>query len=170
MSDRDFYSEILDTEKHDVESFSCGVPELDRYLHERATHDYRRRVAVPHVLVESATGRIVGYYTLSMRSVDRNSFPRSIAKKLGYREVPVAIIGRLAVCADLQGQGWGYRLIANAFTRIAQAAENVAACAVMVEAIDERAHSFYEHLGFRPFADNPRALYIPLDSPLNPPK
>ncbi len=170
MPDRDYYSEILDEEKHDLDSFSCGVPELDRYLRERAAHDHRRRVAVPHVLVESATGRIIGYYTLSMRSVDRDSFPRSIARKLRYRQIPAAIIGRLGVREDLHGQGWGVRLLANAFARIALAAGDVAAFAVIVEALDENAPSFYEHLGFRPMADDPRALFIPLDSVMNPPE
>nr|MDA8216443.1 hypothetical protein [Dehalococcoidales bacterium] len=93
----DYYSEILDGAKHYREGFVCGVPALDRYFKEQALQDYRRRLAVPHVLVEGATGKIVGFYTLSMRSLDRESLPSDLAKKVPYRQIPVVLIGRLAL-------------------------------------------------------------------------
>ena len=36
---------------HDRKAFTCGVPELDEYLRQRAAQDLRRRVAAVFVMV-----------------------------------------------------------------------------------------------------------------------
>ena len=159
-----YYSEKLDRAKHDRKAFSCGEPDLDRYFREQAVQDLSRRVAVPYVLVESASNRVAGYYTLSMRSFDRNTFPPDIAKKFPYRHIPVVLIGRLALNKDYQGKGWGWKLVADALYRAASASSEVAAFAVVVEAKNDSARSFYEHVGFSSMVDNPLALYIPVGS------
>jgi GNAT superfamily N-acetyltransferase len=160
----EYYSEKLDGKNHDRKGFSCGEVELDRYFTDQATQDHRRRVAVPYVLMEAATNRIIGFYTLSMRSIDRDSLPPDIGKRLPYRQVPVVLIGRLAVHIDYHGKGWGWRLLADALMRAAGAGEEVAAYAVIVEAKSDAARAFYEHAGFRALADNPWVLYIAMRS------
>lgn len=163
----EFRSEILDGAKHDRVAFTCGAPTLDRYFRQQALQDYRRGLAVPHVLVEAGPNLIVGFYTLSMRSIDRDALPADVAARLPYRQIPLALIGRLAVATVFQGSGWGRRLLVDAFLRVVGAGREVAAYAVIVEAADERAHAFYEHVGFLPLPDNPRILYLPIETIAN---
>ncbi len=73
MSAAPLYSvEALGT--HERLSFSCGVPELDHYLHVQAGQDAKRKVAAPFVLVDPSRN-VVGYYTLSAMRFDRANYP-----------------------------------------------------------------------------------------------
>ncbi len=47
---------------HSRKSFSCGVAALDRYLHELATQDIRRRISNCFVACDDH-GTMAGYYT-----------------------------------------------------------------------------------------------------------
>ena len=84
---------------HDRAAFSCGNEILDHYLKEMASQDARRHVAAPFVLVEKNSPKaILGYYTLSVLSVDVGELPVDVARKLpSYPVVPATLLGRLAV-------------------------------------------------------------------------
>ena len=149
---------------HDRLSFSCGYEALDRYLREQASQDARRRVAAPFVLVqESERKTIVGYYTLSALGIDLHDLPDNVIKKLpSYPVVPVTLLGRLAVDLQYRGQGAGEFLLVDALLRAYTQSSQIAAAAVVVDAIDEQAARFYRHFGFTPFPDKPTRLFIPM--------
>jgi hypothetical protein len=63
---------------HGRSAFHCGVPELDRYLHEQAGQDARRKVAAPFVLVDQQ-GSISGYYKLSACAIRLRELPEVTA-------------------------------------------------------------------------------------------
>ena len=50
--------------RHDRAAFSCGLPELDRYLARRAGQDVRRRIARVFVCTSEGTNTVLGFYTL----------------------------------------------------------------------------------------------------------
>jgi GNAT superfamily N-acetyltransferase len=159
-SDR-FRVELLDTH-HDRESFSCGVESLDRYLKQQAGQDARRRLAVVFILYDAADGAIVGYYTLSATGVIAAALPDDVTKRLPrYPMLPVILIGRLAVDRRYRGQGFGEVILGDAIRRC-QAQHEVAAMAVVVEAKDDAARSFYERYGFRRLIDDEYRLFLPL--------
>lgn len=159
--------EQLDKRTHDRESFSCGKPDLDRYLQTTARKATeidtgRTWVAVDPAKPLDATGKqaIAGYYTVSMSSVDVSVMP---ATRRGLpAQVPTALIGRLAVDERHQGQGLGEFLLLDALRRICQAAEHIAAHAIVVDAMDDDAKKFYERYGFLQLTDNPLHLFLPL--------
>jgi GNAT superfamily N-acetyltransferase len=135
---------------HERASFSCGNTSLDRYLREQAGQDLRRACAAPFVLVpERGSISILGYYTLSSYGIDVGQLPADVARKLPrYPLIPATLLGRLAVDRRYQGQGVGEFLLMDALHRAwAQSAE-VAAAAVVVDAIDSGAAKFYQHFGF----------------------
>jgi GNAT superfamily N-acetyltransferase len=149
--------------RHDRSAFSCGVEPLDRYLREQARQDARRRVAVPFVLCEGNSNAVLGYYTLSALSVDVGAWPEDVAKKLPkYPLVPVTLLGRLAVDTRVRGKGAGEHLLMDALRRALQASSEVASAAVVVDAKDDRAVSFYRRYGFVSFADQPHKLFLPM--------
>ena len=77
----DFCLETLES-YHNRAAFSCGNEQLDRYLHDLATQDKKRNIAIPYVLVDREREKIMGYYTLSMSSINLESLPQSLGKKL----------------------------------------------------------------------------------------
>lgn len=149
--------------QHDRATFSSGVEPLDRYLRAQAGQDARKRVAAPFVLCEGKSDAVRGYYTLSALSIDVGAWPEDVAKKLPkYPLVPVTLLGRLAVDTRFRGQGAGEHLLMDALRRALEASRKVASVAVVVDAEDESAVSFYRHYGFTSFAEQPRRLFLPM--------
>ncbi len=149
--------------QHDRSAFSCGVEPLDRYLREQARQDARKRVAAPFVLCEGTSNAVLGYYTLSALSVDVGAWPEEIAKKLPkYPLVLATLLGRLAVDVRLRAKGAGEHLLMDALRRALEASREVASAAVVVDAKDDSAVSFYRRYGFIGFADQPRRLFLPM--------
>lgn len=145
----------------DRSTFDCGAPELNAYFHSRVTQDVRRHYATCFVAVDKQSGRIAGYYTLSMGSVGLQDLPESVAQKLPrYPHAPVARLGRLAIDVNYQGQKLGAAMLADAIYRTAQS--EVAAYAIVVDAKDKNAASFYEHFGFLKLTRGPLTLFLPL--------
>ena len=149
-------------QRHDRLSFSCGLPELDRYLVRQAGQDVRRRIARVFVCTDRDADTVLGFYTLSALSVDLGSLPEELSRKLPRHPVPCVLLGRLAVDASAHGRGLGRMLLADAVKRIMAAGETVAMHAVIVDAANEGAKRFYEAFGFTPLRDAPMRLFLPL--------
>ena len=70
---------------------------------------------------------------------------------------------------DLDGTllGRGGALLKDALTRCVGLADQVGLFAVVVDAIDDPAARFYGRFGFAPLADDPRHLFLPIDTLAN---
>jgi GNAT superfamily N-acetyltransferase len=149
--------------KHDRSSFTCGVPALDAWFRTRAGQDERRNVA--RVFVGVDDDGIIGFYSLSMFSLELDDLPPELARKLpSYEAIPAALIGRLARHERLRGQGMGEVLLADAISRVLGATRAVAAFAIVVDAKDEWARAFYQGFGFISFPSRPRRLFLTADT------
>ncbi|KGM34181.1 GNAT family N-acetyltransferase [Inquilinus limosus] len=147
--------------RHDRSPFSCGQPALDDWFRRRAGQDEKRNVARVFVAVDDEIG-IVGFYSLSSFTLALPDLPEEIARKLPrYDAIPAALIGRLARDERVRGRGIGELLLADAIRRILGAGRTLAVFAIVVDAKDERAVSFYESFGFRPFPSRPDRLFLP---------
>ncbi len=149
---------------HDRRSFACGEPALDDYLRRRAAQDARRRVARVFVAVGDTPEAIAGYYTLSAAGFEKAALPANLAKRLPHYPVPAVVIGRLAVSRAYQGRGLGESLLLDAIHRIVRASATIAAYAVVVDAKNDAACTFYERYGFRRFPSAPHRLFLPLQT------
>lgn len=149
---------------HDRAAFSCGNDTLDHYLKELAGQDARRHVAAPFILVADGDKKtVLGYYTLSSFTVELGDLPAGVARKLpSYPLVPVTLLGRLAVDRHYKGQNLGELLLIDALRRAYAQSSQIAAAAVVVDAIDEPATKFYRHFDFIPFPDRPNRLFLPM--------
>ena len=107
---------------------------------------------------------VLGYYTLSTLSIDLSILPEKIAKKLPRHPIPAALIGRLAVDVSAQGKGIGKMLLANAIKRTLAVSNEIAIYAMVVDAINEEAVSFYKRYGFSILARDGNRLFLPLNS------
>ena len=161
MKSPPFRVELL-TASHDRLGFRCGVDRLDGYFQNQVTQDVRRRVTACFVAVDGE-GRVASFCTLASASLLLSDLPTPIAKKLPrYPTVPVVRMGRLAVDAMYKGQGLGGAMLADALSRAARA--EIGAFALMVDAKDEAAASFYRHHGLMVLPNNALTLFLPLST------
>lgn len=150
-------------ESHAREAFSCGQVALDRYLQHQARQDAQNKVAAVFVAVAPPGDQVLGYYTLSALTINVAELPSEFAKKLPrYPQLPVTLLGRLAVDESCKGQALGQFLLMDALHRAQQAAAEIAAMAVVVDAKDEAAAAFYLHFGFMPLSAHVGRLFIPM--------
>ncbi len=146
-------------------TFSCGKDALDQYLQERARKEMDQKVAAVQILYDSEEDRIAGYYTLSGVAVERADLPPEITHRLArYQEYPATLIGRLAVDQEYQDQKIGGKLLLDALKRALAVSHEIASFAVITDAKDEEAQSFYEHYGFQTLSTDQygRRLFLPM--------
>ena len=157
--------EPLDSKQHDRSTFECGVESLDRYLRKTANQDLKKKIATVFVLVDSPNDNIIAYYTLSSYTVEITELDNSLVKRLPrYPLLPATLLGRLAVDRNYRCQRLGELMLVDALRKSLVATEKVASIAVIAEAIDEKAVSFYRKYGFRSFTGNTMKLYMTMQS------
>lgn len=147
--------------EHAVKAFKSGKHPLDLFLRRYALKNQDADSAQTYVVHRS--GLVVGYYSLTVASVDIQDCSPAIALEMppDY-PIPVILLARLAIAKTEQGRGLGKALLKDSFYRIASAAEIVGARAVLVHAIDEEAKAFYERFDFDEFPGGSRKLMLSL--------
>ncbi|MHB1531233.1 GNAT family N-acetyltransferase [Acidithiobacillus sp.] len=159
MSGARFRIVLLDT-THDRSTFRSGAEPLDRYFQQQVTQDVHRRVTTCFVALHQES-RIAAYYTLASATILLSDLPASIGKKVPrYPAIPAVRMGRLAVDTAFKGQGLGGALLGDALARAARA--EIAAYALVVDALDESAAAFYRHHGFIALPSASLTLFLPL--------
>ena len=149
---------------HNKRAFSCGEDSLDAYIHLYAKQDVKRRVTRVFVLTDEMEPKeILGYYSLSAGSIYAEHLPDSQKNKLPRYPIPMVLLGRLAISKTCHGQGLGTILLADAMKRIRNASETIAVYALVVDALNEKAKSYYQQFGFIPFPNQPLKLFLPLE-------
>ena len=114
-----------------------------------------------NVAIDDQLG-IVGFYSLSSFTLAVADLPPEQAKRLPpYDVIPAALIGRLAHDERVRGEGGGDALLADGVRRVIGAARSLAVFAIVVEATDAKAATFYRDFGFVPFPSCPLRLFMP---------
>jgi GNAT superfamily N-acetyltransferase len=147
-------------EVDDVAAFRCGRPELDAWLQTALTRS--TRTARTYVVCDGS--RVAGYYCLAAGAVTRGNLATARARRNTPEDVPVIVIGRLAVDSAWQGHGIGAGLLRDALIRSADASRQIGVRAVLVHTIDDSAAGFYRRYGFVPSPINARTLMLPVET------
>ena len=134
---------------HIKEDFSCGYDLLDNYLKRQVNQDIKRKLSSCTVFVDEQN-IVKGYYTLSANSIRRQELPEELIKKLppSYSDLPVILLGRIAIDKSIQGNGFGEILLYNALKKCLDLSNQLGILAVIVDPIDDKAISFYKSYGF----------------------
>jgi GNAT superfamily N-acetyltransferase len=144
------------TANHDISTFSCGKPSLDRWLQTRALSNQEKGFTA--VLVVHEAHRVVGYYGLAPTAVVPAILPRSIRTGQPPDPVPCLLLGQLATDRNWIGKGIGTGLVKHALQRCVTAAGLIGGRALMVKAVDIEAAEFWKRLGFMPSKSDPLIL------------
>lgn len=135
------------TTDHELSTFDCGVPALNRWIRRKALANQVSGASRTFVYVDE-TGRVVGFYALAMGAVERSMVDDDTGQDMPD-PIPIALLGRLAVDQTQQGKGLGSDLLRDALLRILRTAEDIGVRAVLVHAKNESAKAFYTRWGFR---------------------
>lgn len=147
--------------QHEHAAFHCGADALDRYLQQQARQDADKRAAAPFAAVIPPDNRVLGFYTLSAAVLTLADLPDDLGRKLPrYPQVPVTLLGRLAVDQAAKCKGLGEHLLLDALIRSQAHANQIAAMAVVADAKSDEASRFYEHYGFLRLHAQPRRLFV----------
>lgn len=146
-------------EAHNFADFRCGEASLDDWLKRRARANQASGASRTYVVCEDK--RVVGYYALASGVVTVESAAGRFRRNMP-NPIPVAVLARLAVDQDWQGQGLGRAIFRDAARRVAQAADAIGIRGIVVHAISEEAKSFYLALGFDPSPREPMMLMVTL--------
>ncbi|OHD20894.1 MAG: hypothetical protein A2Y38_06525 [Spirochaetes bacterium GWB1_59_5] len=141
--------------------FDCGNPLLNDYFRFYAFKNDRLSIDKTFVAVDD-TGAATGCMTLSNAQIEAGLLPDAIRVKLPRYPVPALRIGKLAVDVRCQGTGVGAWLLRSALEKALSVSASVGLFAVIVDAIDEEAQSFYLKYGFIAFVEYPLTLFLPL--------
>ncbi|MBP7544449.1 MAG: GNAT family N-acetyltransferase [Acidovorax sp.] len=143
-----------------VESFDCGQVALNQFLQRHALNNQRANSAQTYVCCDGEA--VVGFYSLTVGSVDHPSAPERVAKGLARHPVPVMILARLAVDQSFQGNGLGRALLKDALRRTLLAADIAGIRAVLVHAKDDEAREWYRKFDFKEGMTDPFHLFLVL--------
>ncbi|PKL75026.1 MAG: GNAT family N-acetyltransferase [Candidatus Melainabacteria bacterium HGW-Melainabacteria-1] len=152
--------EPLDSQ-HDRQGFTTSQTSLELFIKQQARQEMSKGVSVTYVMRQKESMLIIGYYSLSAHSVRASDLPEALSRKLPrYPQIPALLLGRLAIDSRFQGQGLGSMLLYNALETALQTSHLIGAVAVVVDALDEAAASFYAKYDFRRFEGTPNRLYV----------
>lgn len=144
----------LDKAQHDRASFDCGEPELNQFLQMYALKHTKagisRTLVLPskQVLSDGKTA-ICAFYSLAPSTIERNTLPNALAKKLPRYPVPVFLLAQLAVDKKFHGQGLGKISLLHALKYLYEASRYMPAYAVVVDCLSNSAETFYSQYGFQ---------------------
>jgi GNAT superfamily N-acetyltransferase len=151
------------TPEHDVGAFSNGRhPALDVWLRERALAS--EGLSARTYVICAAPSRVVGYYALSAAMEERMNLPSAKLRRGMPEQVPLILLGRLALDVSVQGRGLGTDLLADAIRRCLAASDIAGVRGIVAHAIDDDAARFYSHHGFVPSPLGERVMLLPIET------
>ena len=150
---------------HNRTKFCCGKELLDNYIKHQASQDVKKRISACFVLYDDDY-IVKGYYTLSNSSIPQSIIPDKYRKRLpkSYKNIPVTLLGRLAIDTTIFGMGQGGRLLIKALKESLQVSKkSIGSMAVIVDPIDDEAFSFYKSYGFSMIPGTGK-MFFPMDA------
>ena len=159
---RDITSPARLTPSHDISQFDCGTEPLNDWLR---NHALTNEGQTARTYVVCHDNRVIGYYCISMGSVERRQLPSKLKRRQGLpNHIPVAIIGRLARDKSPEWRGLGKDLVKDALSRIVSVSQTIGVRCVLVHAIDDDAAQFWRGLEFREYPGGSKIFFMAIET------
>ena len=144
---------LLDKEIHERNTFDCGEDELNSFLKTKASKHFESRISTTMVLPaikssEDKKAKICAFFSVSGSTIQRNTLPNKLAKKLPHYPIPVSLIAQLAVDKRCSGQGLGEITLYQALEFLNRVDDQMRSYAIIVDCLNAKAESFYLKYGF----------------------
>jgi GNAT superfamily N-acetyltransferase len=151
--------------QHDVSRFENGKhPSLDAWLKNRALTSEGLSARTYVVCPRDTAQRVIGYYSISTAMEQRLSLPTAKIRRATPGQVPLLLIGRLAVDREYQGKGLGADVLLDGVRRCLEVSEIAGVRAIITHAIDDDAVRFYQRHGFILSPLGERVMLLPIEA------
>lgn len=130
----------------ELNGFECRSVEQTEWLRHHARQAHAAGTARVLVVTEPDRTEVVAYYAWSMASVAIDDAPDRMRRGAGRYPQPVALLARLGVSVDREGQGIGAGLLVDVIARTAQLGTEIGCRGLIVHAETPEARDFYLHL------------------------
>lgn len=154
------YLSVPLTAEHELDEFCCGKTVLDDWLTSSALRAQVAGSARTYVWTDGDTEKIWAYFAISPTEVVRSTDGISCQLSGGYSRIPGYLVGRLALHQSLHGRRLGSQLLLDVVSKVVAAAEVGGGRLIVVDAVDDEAHSFYAKFGFMPVRNRPDRLVM----------
>lgn len=148
------------TRNHDRNSFSCGIVELDNYLKYDARRHHQEGFNHTQVLTNGTSSQILGFFSFAAASLSSDYFENGRVSKLQNYDIPCLKLSRFALDQRYHGQGLGQFLLVCALKHACKVSQKIGAYAVIIDAKNDFAKSFYIRNGFDELKD--MIIYLPI--------
>ncbi|TRX56708.1 GNAT family N-acetyltransferase [Thalassomonas sp. M1454] len=145
----------------DLTEFDCGEESLNYFLKKKSMKNQISGASKTYVC--TVDGKVVAYYSLAFGCVERKLPPGNIKRNMP-ENIPVIILGRLAVDKQFAQSGLGSQLLRNAILRSLNVSRTIGVKAILVHALSQQAKSFYSQYGFITAPFNENMLLYSLDN------
>ena len=139
--------------------FDCGRPSLNAWFQRHAWVHHVSGASRVTVLADKASGRIVGYVTLSAAQIERALLAKP-QQRNRPDPVPVPLLGQLAVDCRDQGQGHARSLLLFALRTALEASVLIGSTGLITHPLDDSIRAFYKRWGFQDLPFDPRRAMI----------
>jgi len=129
-----------------VAGFSCRSSEQTDWLRRHARQSASTGTTRVFVVTEQASDRVVAYYAWCMAQIHSEAAPERLRKGAGRYPQPVALLARLGVDSDHEGNGLGAGLLQDVFVRLVELSADIGCRGLLVHAESSDARAFYLHL------------------------
>ncbi|MEQ4924126.1 GNAT family N-acetyltransferase [Proteus hauseri] len=146
------------TANHDLSEFDSGENSLNIWLKNKALQNQLSGASRVFVTCTD-NNKVMAYYALSTGIVHSYDAVGRFKRNMPI-DIPVVLLGRLAVDNQARGIGLGRALIRDAAIRVIQAADLVGIRGIIVHALSQEAKQFYQHVGFYCSSIHPMLLMI----------
>jgi len=147
---------------HRTAAFSCGNRRIDQYLADAPEYQ-RHNLGRVFMAVDGKPGskEVLGYYAVHNHSISARFVPNPLGAGL-HREAEVGTlyVMMLGVDRQHQGQGIGTALLMDVLRRTRRLNRETAVWAVILDALDGKAETFYRSLGFEILDPKRRRMFF----------
>lgn len=133
---------------------------MNQWLRRHGWSNHVAGLSRVNIICDEASGRIVGYITLSAAQIERSSLPKS-RQRNKPDPLPATLLGQLAVDKEYQGAGFANLLLMFALRTALRASRDVASWGVITHPLDDQVRGFYAQRGFQDLPFDPhRAMVV----------
>ena len=152
------------TSVHDVNSFSCGKDEIDRYLKWDALRHIQNNMGMTHVAVDKTEVSVVhGFYSCRVSELSVAQKPSGM-KKLKGESMPIIAVTHFGTRQAVQRRRIGERMLFDMYRRVQMLSRHVGCHAVCLQALNDNVVDFYKKYSMNTYGLNSKNLWIPIST------
>lgn len=131
---------------HTFENFSCSSREQTDWLRQHSRQSQANGSTKVFVVTAHSSEEVVAYYAWRMAEITIADSPQRLRKGTGKYPQPVALLARLGVDTEHEGNGIGAGMLSDVIRRILGINAEIGCRGLLIHSENDTARRFYMHL------------------------